>query len=47
MFTALSNYLGDSVNCLPSTFTLEQYDSRVLPQHIDDDKYVVVAAVET
>jgi len=47
MSTALSNYLGDSISRLASTFTLERYDPRVLAQHIDDGKYVVVATVET
>jgi len=46
MSTTLSNYLGDSVSCLASTFSLERYGLRVLAQCIDDGKYVVVAVVE-
>jgi len=46
MSTALSNYLDDSVNHFAFTFILKQYGLRVLAQHIDDDKYVVVAVVE-
>jgi len=47
MSTTLSNYLGDSVSRLTSTFTLERYGPCVLAQHIDDGKYVVLVAVET
>jgi len=42
MFIALSNYLDDSVTRFAFTFTLGRYGPRVLAQHIDDGKYVVV-----
>jgi len=45
MSTIFSNYLGDNISRLAST--LKRYGPPVLAQHIDDDKYVVVAAVET
>jgi len=36
--TALSNYLGDSVSYLASTFILKRYDSCILAQHVNDDE---------
>jgi len=45
MSTALSNYLDNSVSRL--AFTLEWYGSRILAQHVDDDKNVMVTFVET
>jgi len=47
MSTALSNYLGDSVCRLASTFTLERYGPRILAQHINDGENVMVIFVET
>jgi len=45
--TALSNYLGDSIIRLASTFTLERYDPCILAQHVNDDENVMVIFVET
>jgi len=47
MSTALSNYLGDSISCLVSTFTLELYGPRILAQHVNDGENVIVTFVET
>jgi len=47
MSTALSNYLGDSVGRLASTFTLEWYGPRILAQHVNDGENVMVAFVKT
>jgi len=50
MLTALSNYLGDSVSRLASTFTLERYgvrSPRILAQHINDGENIMTTFVET
>jgi len=47
MSIALSNYLGDSVSRLASTFTLERYNSRILAQHVNDAENVMVTFVGT
>jgi len=47
MFTTLSNYLGDSVSYLASTFTLERYGPRMLAQHVNGGENVMIIFVET
>jgi len=47
MSTSLSNYLGDNVTRLASTFTLEQYDLCILAQHVNDGENVMINFVET
>jgi len=45
--TTLSNYLGNSISRLASTFTLERYGPRIFAQYVNDGENVMVTFVET